>query len=268
MEDDQRTSVADELCAAFVAAFPRYVAERIVSLGADPGAFSATIEEGTAGLESELGALLSAPPGTQRRAPLEVVRAALAPVTAALGAAGVEVPERDAATSEALPDDPYDLGPASSQALGERAWRAHLAWGIAKAEAVAGVIPATSPQPDAPTDVKPAAAVVLVGTDLMDRSKISNVVAAAGLSFEVWRNPAAVAAGLDAGTPALALVDLTHQASDDVVRRLAAAGVRVVAFGPHVDDFALVRARSLGAADALPRSRFFRTLPDLLPKLA
>ena len=39
----------------------------------------------------------------------------------------------------------------------------------------------------------------------------------------------------------------------------------VEAFGPHVDDLALVRARTLGAADALTRSAFFRNLARLLP---
>ncbi len=268
MDEQRRTGVTDELRAAFVAAFPRYVAERIASLGVDPEAFAGAIEKGLDNLEVELDAVLSTPLAAQRRPPLEVFRDALTPVTAALAAAGMELPERDAATEEVLPGDRYDLGPASSQALGDRAWRAHIAWGIAKAEAVAGVVPATGRQPDPDPGTKPPPAVVLVGTDLMDRSKISNVVAAAGLTFDVWRNPAAVEGGLEGGAPALVLVDLTHQASDDVVRLLAGAGVRVVAFGPHVDDFALVRARSLGAADALPRSRFFRTLPDLLPKLA
>jgi len=40
----------------------------------------------------------------------------------------------------------------------------------------------------------------------------------------------------------------------------------VVAFGPHVDDLALVRAGALGADRALPRSRFFKGIADLLPR--
>jgi hypothetical protein len=39
----------------------------------------------------------------------------------------------------------------------------------------------------------------------------------------------------------------------------------VIGFGPHVDEFAMVRARSLGATAALARSRFFRDLAELLP---
>jgi hypothetical protein len=42
------------------------------------------------------------------------------------------------------------------------------------------------------------------------------------------------------------------------------AGVKVVAFGPHVDAAALDAATEAGAAESLPRSRFFARLPRLL----
>jgi hypothetical protein len=102
----------------------------------------------------------------------------------------------------------------------------------------------------------------------MDRSRIEPVVRDAGLTLEVWRNPAAIDRGLAASRPVLVLVDLAHPAADDALRGAAAAGVRAYAFGPHVDDVALIRAQSLGAADALPRSRFFRRLPEIVPRLA
>ncbi len=134
---------------------------------------------------------------------------------------------------------------------------------MAKAKLVGGAVP----QRGEPSDVR-RPAVALVGTDLMDRSRIEGAVSGTGLKLELWRNPAAVDAGLDGVKPVLVLVDLNHGAADDAIRACAAAGVRCIAFGPHVDDIALVRAQSLGAADALPRSRFFKRLPELLPRQA
>ena len=63
----------------------------------------------------------------------------------------------------------------------------------------------------------------------------------------------------------MALVDLEHGAASEAIAALAGAGVTVVAYGPHVDDVALAAARAQGAAEALPRSRFFARLPKLLP---
>lgn len=123
--------------------------------------------------------------------------------------------------------------------LGEEFREAHLVWGAAKARAM------TAPS------------VLYVGNNLMDRSKIAAAVAAAGLELVAGSDP----------TPGAvrAFVDLTHPGADEAIRRLVGGGVTTMAFGPHVDDVALVRARSLGAADALPRSVFFRRLPELLP---
>ena len=47
---------------------------------------------------------------------------------------------------------------------------------------------------------------------------------------------------------------------------LSDAGIRIVAYGPHVDDIAMARARSLGAKDVVPRSRLFGKLVDWLPR--
>ncbi|HEY5727136.1 MAG TPA: hypothetical protein VIV08_00850, partial [Acidimicrobiia bacterium] len=55
-----------------------------------------------------------------------------------------------------------------------------------------------------------------------------------------------------------------HPAALEVIARIAAAGVKVVAFGPHVDAAALDAATEAGAAESLPRSRFFARLPRLL----
>lgn len=58
-------------------------------------------------------------------------------------------------------------------------------------------------------------------------------------------------------------LDAVGSTALDAVSRLTAAGVVVLAFGPHVDAARLAAARSAGAV-ALPRSAFLRRLPDLL----
>jgi hypothetical protein len=252
-----------DLRAAFVAAFDPYVLARIADrLGdvAAPGLGDA-VAEGAAWLDAHLGELLSLDPSRQRSSPLQLFQAALAYPTAALAAAGVEPVGRDAAAVAALPGDSYDLAPTSSQALGEEAWHAHIAWGIAKAESVAGVVPA--PRPRSRVDSVAA----LVSIDLMDRSKFEAAAAAAGYALVVWRNPGAIEAGLDTTAPAVVFVDLTHRFADGALRLASGRGAAVVAYGPHVDDLALARARTLGADIALPRSRLFAALARHFPPL-
>lgn len=250
-----------DLRGAFVAAFPAYVEERLAALDiAPPPGFDAAVAEGAAWLDARLAELLGKHPALQRRSPLELFQQALEPPTRALAAAGVPEVPRDPVAINALPGDVYDLAPATSQVLGEAAWRAHVAWGIEKAEAVVGVVPA-GPSGRAS---KVAPLVVLFGIDLMDRTRIAPVAEAAGFEFAAWRNPGALAEGLEARTPAVVLVDLTHAAADDAIRACTAAGVRTIGFGPHVDDVAMGRARSLGAIDAVSRSRFFSKLDAYL----
>jgi hypothetical protein len=260
---DVSAGIARELHAAFVEAYEPYVVRRLAEseLPTPPG-LDAALEAGRRWLDGALDELLAVAPGRQRRSPLELFQEALRFPTEALQADGVPAPPRDRVASNALPGDVYGLAPASSQVLGERAWRAHVAWGMQKAELVAGMVPASSPK-SAPTEPT----VALVGSNLMDRARIEESAAGAGYRLEPWRNPAAVAAGLQTGSPALVLVDLDHPAADEAIRAAAAAGCRVVAFGPHVDDIAMARAAALGATEVLARSRFFRRLPGLLPRI-
>ncbi|MGH8935151.1 MAG: hypothetical protein ACRDXD_02600, partial [Acidimicrobiia bacterium] len=97
--------------------------------------------------------------------------------------------------------------------------------------------------------------VAILTRNLLDRSRIEEAVAAAGFRPVAWGESVA---------PALALVDLAHPQAEPVIEELAGAGVPTVAFGPHVDEEALARAAALGAGRSLPRSRFFRSLPQLL----
>lgn len=250
-------SATEPLVDAFVAAYPRWVAERLSEHGiARPPGYERAMEEGERWLATELADLLALPAVSQPRSPLEVFQEAMRFPTEALVAAGAVPVVRDEAAVRALPGDSYDLAPASSQPLGEAAWRAHLAWGTAKAGALAGAVAAA-----------PRTEVAYVGNNLMDRSSIDGAAARAGLRVAVFATGADFESGLlDSRPPLVALVDLTVADSDDAIKVGAAAGVKVIGFGPHVDDWALDRARSLGADQALPRSRFFRTLDGLLPK--
>ena len=265
MTAESSETTARELRDAFVAAYPLYVAGRLdeLGLGALP-AMSAAIAAGQARLRADLAALLARPVADQDRSPLEVFQSALQAPNAALASAGIAPVERDPVAVNALPGDIYDLAPASSQALGDAALQAHLAWGVAKAAAVAGMVPATSGSGDRTPMIHPA--VALVGSDVADRAVIADAVSARGLGLVLWRNPGAIEHGLASVTPVVAFVDLAHGAADEVIRTLAAADVRTVGFGAGVDDFAMARYGSLGADEVVERSQLFDRLGDYLPR--
>ena len=96
----------------------------------------------------------------------------------------------------------------------------------------------------------------------MDLSRFEAASARAG-----YRCEARSAEKLDEPDAVVAFVDLEAEGSDGAIVALTAQGIRVVAFGPHVDDMAMVRARSLGATVAEPRSRVFRDPAAYLPPL-
>ena len=126
-------------------------------------------------------------------------------------------------------------------------WTAHLAWGAEKAGSV-----------------RPSRWVGLLSSNLMDRSRIEQPVERSGAKLVVW--PARVAGNIDPGgpLPALALIDLSVPDALVAVETLVQAGVRVVAYGPHVNRDALRSAGRLGAEQVLARSVFFEKLADLL----
>lgn len=245
----------------FVEAYPGYVRRRLASAGVQGPEIETAIERGRASLVAAFASWQEASPERQRASPLEMFREALAAPTAAAVALGTPPPDRDDAQERALPGDVLDLTPATSRDLGDEAWGAHVAWGIARAEAVAGMVPRSQETPLA------GVRVALVGTDLMDRTRIGDAAEAAGYELLVWRNPGAIAAGLETAAPAIALVDLSHPAATEAIARLTDAGVRTVAFGAHVDDLAMAAARALGADEVLPRARFFARLSSLFPQL-
>ncbi|MCH2624325.1 MAG: hypothetical protein MKZ77_02055 [Acidimicrobiales bacterium] len=85
--------------------------------------------------------------------------------------------------------------------------------------------------------------------NLMDRSRFGETV-------EVVQHPSDLASV----KADLILVDLSHR---EVLDHLP-AGSRVIGFAPHIDDEILKTALARGCTEALPRSIFFRRLPDLI----
>lgn len=253
-----------DLHRAFVDAFEPYVRERVAEVlgDIDVAGLDEAIASGRHRLDEELARLLAEEPAEQRSSPLQLFQAAIEVPTTVLRHAGVPPTERDPAAEAALPGDVYDLAPASSRSLGDDAWHAHVSWGIAKAEAVAGMVLVTSPAGSV------SAVAAIVSVDLMDRSKFEAAAREAGYDLVVWRNPGAVESGIRQRRPAVVFVDLGHRAADEVLRLLVGASARVIAYGPHVDDIGLARARSLGADEAVPRSRLFTRLTRYFPPLA
>lgn len=248
---------------ALVDAFGPHITARIAALDVEPADMEDAIAVGRRWLEGRYREQRELPAAEQTRSPLELFQAACAFPTERLTALGVEPADRDDVAMSALPGDVYDLAPASSQELGEDVWRLHVAWGVARASVVAGVLPRTDPEPE-----RSRIGVAVVTGNLMDRTRIVDTATDRGLGSVAWRNPGAVAAGLETTIPAVAFVDLEHRASDEVVRLLSEAGIRTIAYGPHVDDFAMARARSLGADDVVARSRLFGRLTDWMPRPA
>jgi len=102
--------------------------------------------------------------------------------------------------------------------------------------------------------------------DLMDRSRITAVAPevhfAGSADALVDLVERATAGGQEA--PGLALVDLGRPGALDAVRQLTTHGVATVGFASHVDREVLAAGEAAGCGQVLPRSVFFRRLPDLL----
>jgi hypothetical protein len=237
-------SVASDLAATLVAAYPEYISRRLEASGLPPVP-EQVVANGAAWLEERLGVLLSERFEVQRRGPLELFQEAMRFPTEALVQGGVAEVARDETAAAALPGDVYGLAPASSAEISEKVWEAHLAWGAAKASYLRRPV------------------IGLAGGDLLDRSKIEPVVTELGMRLVVWSAPEQIP-----DERGWALVDLSVPWAGEAMARLAAAGAVFYAYGSHVDELVMQRARELGARDAVPRSRFFRNVADFLPRLA
>jgi hypothetical protein len=242
------TNDASDLVSSLISAYSTYVEKRLQELGLGrPDSIGGALDEGAGWLRVTLEGLLALPFEEQRRGPLEVFQEAMRFPTDALIAAGVRAVPRDPGATAALPGDVYDLAPASSRQLGEDVWMAHLAWGAAKARAL-----------------NRSRRVGLLSANLMDRSRIEQLVIRSGAQLVVWHGRVGEANSPERHLPDLFLVDLAMPDSIAAIERSVRVGVRVIAFGPHVDRAALRGAREVGADQVLARSAFFERLGELL----
>jgi hypothetical protein len=102
--------------------------------------------------------------------------------------------------------------------------------------------------------------VFVLTADLFFRAKIEETAKQLGLARPLPLPSNESAKG------ALVLLELGPRTSVEKVGEILAAApdARVVAFGSHVDTATLDRARALGAAEVMARSRFVRELPQIL----
>jgi DNA-binding NarL/FixJ family response regulator len=80
--------------------------------------------------------------------------------------------------------------------------------------------------------------------DLMDRSRISAAIPDAQFSLD--------------GTAEVVVVDIARDVQIVAEIRAEMPGVRIICFGPHVDNDSAAAALAAGANEVMPRSRFFR----------
>jgi DNA-binding NarL/FixJ family response regulator len=78
----------------------------------------------------------------------------------------------------------------------------------------------------------------------MDRSRISAAIPEATFVLD--------------GTADVVIVDISTSLQMVAEIRAETPGIRIVGYGPHVDDDAAEAARAAGADVVMPRSRFFR----------
>jgi hypothetical protein len=86
--------------------------------------------------------------------------------------------------------------------------------------------------------------VALIGTDLMDRSRITAALAETQI--------------VEPDSADVIVVDIARALDQVAPTRSVAPRARIVCFGPHVDDASADAARAAGADVVLPRSKFFR----------
>jgi hypothetical protein len=98
--------------------------------------------------------------------------------------------------------------------------------------------------------------------DLMDRSKVAAALDGEQLVFVSDR--AALEPAVSAGATDLVVLDLARPGALDALPRLAAAGVRTVGFGSHVDRDLADAARAAGCGEVYARSEFFSRLAEVL----
>lgn len=259
MDDQTYSSACATVATAFVDAYRSYLESRLdlIAPGVD---VSEGIRQGAEWLRAELGQWAQLDAAEQGRGPLQIFQTAFAFPTTALEAAGVEPPPRDPGAQAALPGDVYALAPASSRQISEAAWRAHVEWGVTKARRVVDAVPAQGPER--------STAVAVVTMDQADRASIHLVATGRAVAVRHWRNPGAIAAGLEEELPRWAVVDAAHSAADQAVNLLVESGARVAVYVAGLDDIATARWLAKGATTVVDRDNLVPVLESWLPQLA
>jgi len=103
--------------------------------------------------------------------------------------------------------------------------------------------------------------------DLMDRSRLQGA-APEGVELTLFRAPGplwdTVTDTPDDGDELVVILDLARPGVVDSVPGSRHPGIRVIGFGPHVDDELLAAAAVAGVDEVVPRSVFFRRLSAIL----
>lgn len=138
MVEAHGTALADAIEAALPGWVERSVKRAVEGAGMtfDEGLARSARDAGhlaCADIAPRLRGLLSSDIDDQVSTPLAMVRAGVRYPTEVLLAASVPAPQRDRLQSEMLPDDVYDLAPATFADLGPGVGEVGIAWGAAKA---------------------------------------------------------------------------------------------------------------------------------------
>ncbi|MCL4222622.1 MAG: hypothetical protein KJZ65_14780 [Phycisphaerales bacterium] len=105
--------------------------------------------------------------------------------------------------------------------------------------------------------------------DLMWQSRVTSAARAAGLPARRVRSWDETRTLLQDGLVRLVLVDLTDSSAEEILSRspqIVESGVRLIAFGPHVETEALDQARAAGA-EVLSRGALSRRLDEIMGML-
>lgn len=107
-------------------------------------------------------------------------------------------------------------------------------------------------------------------SDLLWATRVKATADALGIPSRPVRSVEMLESRLADASPVALLVDLEmgFTGIELIARAVAAGGLRVLAFGPHVATDALANARLAGADRVLSRGAFADRLPDLLRELA
>jgi len=113
------------------------------------------------------------------------------------------------------------------------------------------------------------ARVLALVADLIFQAKLAETARQVGVELKMVTSDDALAAEVQAGRPALVVVDLNARREPvEALEKLRGAGepIRVVAFLSHVQTELEERARAAGCTQVLPRSKFVRELATSLEK--